>query len=373
MNGRNQANYSFNSFVVAAENQSFKAAESFCEAEYIDVDQPGEDDEYGLNCSPETLELLRGLSQQARDALDTEAIGKVEAEPRKMRSRAEEEASQRLRGKAELERNKLPSDLTANRFREHDPVPTMVRIMKAIRKNVEASPECIDTGIKRMLQEFQDDEILCTRLAISHFSSDTAKIFCTGVVPMTGGWPSPDALPLVWRRTHASDYPSLREIESGKEKGLHVRGVYLLQSYENWRSKAFHYYVGSGRSAQGGILLRALQHGDPEYRARNSSLYLYKHLNRPGIWYRIYRLSDWPAISEVPGKDDTFDEILLMEKLWQIRLRTGVSGKMSGFFRAVQDSFDGDTPVKVMHKGLNVYSALEKTRKYPGAANRSFS
>jgi hypothetical protein len=61
------ANYSFNSFVVAAENQSF-TAQSFCEAEY--VESVYEEDEYGCTSSPETLELLHGLSQKARESLE---------------------------------------------------------------------------------------------------------------------------------------------------------------------------------------------------------------------------------------------------------------------------------------------------------------
>ena len=146
----------------------------------------GEEDEYGLKCSAETLELLHGLSQKAREALDVEAGEQERAKLDKMRSRAEIEASQRLHGKAELGRNKLPLDVTATRFRENNPVLTTVLIMRVIRKCVQTSPDVVNTGIRKMLKEFEDDELLCTRLAL-HFTSAIAKIFYTGVIPMTDG------------------------------------------------------------------------------------------------------------------------------------------------------------------------------------------
>ena len=376
MNGRMESNYSFDSFVVAAENQSFKATESFYETQHDELDQSGDEDEYGLKCSAETLELLHGLSQKAREALDAEACEKEEAELDKMRSRAELEASQRLRGKAELDRNKLPPDVTTNRFRENEPVPMMVTIMQSIRKSVNTSPMGIDTGIRRFLQEFQQDELLCTRLAL-HFTSAIAKIFCTGIIPMVAGWPSPHDITLVWQQSYADSYPSLQSFELGHQKGRYPRGVYLLQLYKvvpgSPHQLTLNYYIGSGRSSQGGMLFRAVQHADPKHRERNITLHLYKNLNQPGARYRIYCLTDWPAIAEVPSTVDDFDEILLMEMLWQIRLRTGAKRKMSAFFEEVQGSFDGDVPITPKWGGLNVDSAIERPRRYAGSALRSFS
>lgn len=310
------ANYSFNSFVVAAENQSF-TAQSFCEAEY--VEPAYEEDEYGCTSSSETLELLHGLSQKARESLEV-VKAEQEAKSEKARSRAEFEASQRLRGKAELPENNLPTAHITKHFGKKDLVPTMVRAMKAVRKGVETSPECVDTGIKRMLKEFQDDEILCTRLA-THLSSESAKLFCTGDIKnSTLNIYSPYGLPLIWKKSSASKYSALSSFERGEQKGIHERGVDLLWFHEALTDHGYRCYVGSGRSAQGGMILRALQHGDPKHRAKNPTTHLYKHLGQPGTTHRVYRLARWPAIDEVPSKEETFDEILLVEMLWQIRL-----------------------------------------------------
>jgi hypothetical protein len=371
MNNQVGASESFNAFVLAAENQSFNAptAQSFCETEYID--ETYEEDEYGCTSSPETLELLHGLSQKAREALQLEKAEQEEAEPAKARSRAENEASQRLRGKAELPRNQLPIDLTGHRFREKDLLPIIVRTMKAARKGVEKSPECVYTGGKRMLKEFQDDELLCNRLASLHFNSASTKLFCTGDVQATTlDHYSPYSLPLIWRRSHASHYPSFASFESKEQQGLHCRGVYLLVLCFSGRMWC---YVGSGGSARGGILFRTVQHADPNWRAKNATLHLYRHLSQPGTRYRIYCLAEWPAIDGIPSQDETYDEIRPVEMLWQIRLATGAPGRMSPFFRDVQNNFDGGAPRATIYRGLNVDAALEKTRNYAGGGNRSFS
>jgi hypothetical protein len=281
------ANYSFNSFVVAADNQPF-TAQSFCEAEY--VEPAYEEGEYGCTSSPETLELLHGLSQKARESLEV-VKAEQEAKSEKARSRAEFEAFQRLRGKAELPENNLPTAHITNHFGQKDLVPTMVRAMKAIRKGVETSPECVDTGVKRILKEFQDDEILRTRLA-THLSSESAKLFCTGDIKnSTLNIYSPYGLPLIWKKSSASKYRALSLFERGEQKGIYERGVYLLWSHEALTDHGYGCYVGSGHSAQGDMIFRALQHADPKHRAKNPTTHLYKHLGQPGTTHRVCRLA----------------------------------------------------------------------------------
>ena len=133
-------------------------------------------------------------------------------------------------------------------------------------------------------------------------------------------------------------------------------------------------YVGSGHSARGGMLYRSVQHADPKYRAENPSVLLYKHLNEPGVSHRVYALCEWPAIDRPPHKEETYDEILLLEAICQIRLATGCPRKSSKFFRATQDCFNshGESPRGNVYRGLNIEFALEKKRKYVGALNRSF-
>jgi hypothetical protein len=127
-----------------------------------------------------------------------------------------------------------------------------------------------------------------------------------------------------------------------------------------------------GGSARGGLLFRAIQHADPNWRAENATLHLYKHLSQPGTRYRIYCLAKWPEIDGIASQDETYDEIRLVEMLWQIRLAIGAPRRMPPFFRDVQNNFDKEAPRATIYRGLNVDSALEKTRNYVGSANRSF-
>jgi hypothetical protein len=43
--------------------------------------------------------------------------------------------------------------------------------------------------------------------------------------------------------------------------------------------------------------------------------------------HRIFYLPEWPAIDGIPSRDDTYDEIRLVEMLWQIRLATEAPGE----------------------------------------------
>ncbi|PMD34888.1 hypothetical protein L207DRAFT_128571 [Hyaloscypha variabilis F] len=369
MNKKSGPNYSFNSFVVAAENQSFTAVQSLSEAECLE--QFDEEDEYGLTSSPETLELLQGLLQKACEAL-TEVMGEDErVNPTETRSVAEKDASQRLRDKATLDRKKLPMDLIAHHFGDPNLVPLLVRALYACRKIAGIWPGPVDTGLKRLFKEFPDDEQLCTKLAL-RFTNGGARIFCNGSITADSLGSSPShALPLIWSRSEAAKYPSLSSFKNDEQKGLYKRGVYWCEAYgpDPGNPSRYNLYVsvGSGRSAKGGMLYRAVQH------AENPTSLLYKHLNRPGTGYRIYSVCEWPAISVIPSKEETYDEILLVEALCQLRFRSGYLGRRSRFFKAVQDTFDDGCPEMKPWIGLNVDSALEKPRKYSGAANRSFS
>jgi hypothetical protein len=388
-NNYTEFNDSVTGFVIAAENETGPEYgsipdESFFEAELID--RTSEEDEYGFSSSPETLELLCGLSQNAREALELEKVEQEkdpdpevepqsELDPVKQRSIAESEASQRQRGRADLPRNRLPVDLIAHYFGQKDLVPTMVKVMKALRKSVEMRPECIDTGVKRMLKEFPDDEQLCTNLAL-RFNYGSAKLFSSDNITAGSLLSSPShALPIVWARSRTGLYPPLWSFEEDKQKGLHKRGVYLLELWKPSSEHPGHFhmfaYVGSGRSAKGGMLYRSIQHADPKYRAEHPTILLYKHLKEPWVSHRVYALCEWPAIAQPPSKEETYDEILLLEAMCQIRLGTGCPKGMSKFFREAQDCFDVENPRTVVYRGLNRESALEKTRRY-GAAVQPF-
>ena len=89
----------------------------------------------------------------------------------------------------------------------------MVNVMKALRKGVETTPEIIDTGVKRMLKEFSDDEQLCTNLAL-RFNDGSAKLFCSDNVTAGSLLNSPSyALPIAWARSRAALYPPLSSFE----------------------------------------------------------------------------------------------------------------------------------------------------------------
>jgi hypothetical protein len=81
------------------------------------------------------------------------------------------------------------------------------------------------------------------------------------------------------------------------------------------------------------MILRALQHADAKHMAKNPPTHLYKHPGQPGTTHRVYRPARWPAINEVPSKEETSVEILLGEMLWQIRPRYRISHENVAFFQ----------------------------------------
>jgi hypothetical protein len=104
----------------------------------------------------------------------------------------------------------------------------MAKTLKAVRRGVATSPQCVDTGVKIFLKGFEDDELLCNRLASLHFNSASARLFCTGpaaVAAIMIDPHSPSHLPIIWTKSRASRYPPLASFESKEQQGIHCRGV----------------------------------------------------------------------------------------------------------------------------------------------------
>lgn len=270
------ANDSFDALVFAAENE-VATIESVREPE--DIDQLFEEDEYEFTGSPETVEQLHGLSQKAREDLQAQ-FNQIEKVDDQVRTKEELEASQRQRGKSELARDQLPLDLLTHFWKDQDLAAEIMRCINLMRRHIEQYPGCVDPGVKRYFKEFGNNRHICTQLGM-HFNSGSVEIFSKGSPSIfkTMSLSSRGVL-LIWDTLHspATDYPPLSSFEAGHEKGRHKRGVYLIKAHKP--QSRVRYCIGSGRSAKGGMLLRAIQHGCFEYRKENPQ-FLYTYLNNP--------------------------------------------------------------------------------------------
>jgi hypothetical protein len=165
-------------------------------------------------------------------------------------------------------------------------------------------------------------------------------------------------------------YPNLQQMENPdiEPKGNHKRGVYLSEvwrfckiccrkGYMHIRKRW--YYVGSGRAAQGGMLIRAIQGANQKYRNSAGPMPLYELLEDDNIGFRVYSLAEWDGITAEPVSEETFDDILLVEALFQVALQTGYGNRASTKFKRLQLAFHGPNPKPVAYYGLNVRSALE--------------
>ncbi|KAE9365919.1 hypothetical protein N431DRAFT_86750 [Stipitochalara longipes BDJ] len=183
-----------------------------------------EDDEDNYEFTSSLGVLLRSISsQKAREELEAEDIGRKDEQPAITRPDAEIQASQRLRGWAKHDSNQVSTEQIANRFGQKDLVPKMVEAVSVIRSAVEQNPENVGPGIKRLLEEFEDDERLCSLLA-THFNCESARLFCVGRKNVESLLE--DGLPIIWDEMHK--YPSLRSFKAWKQNGLHPRGVHLI-------------------------------------------------------------------------------------------------------------------------------------------------
>jgi hypothetical protein len=110
-------------------------------------------------------------------------------------------------------------------------------------------------------------------------------------------------------------------------------------------------------------MLRVEQHTDPDFRdSQPSELYR--------AWYRlsapcvaIYKLAEWDPLpmGRRRGRVEGFDEILLVEAIWQVVLQTSAQGNMSEFTQYLRERGSGNADlISNVWRGCNVNSALEK-------------
>lgn len=227
----------------------------------------------------------------------------------------------------------------------------------------------IDDGCKELFNQVPDDQMLASVIS-DRLNPYSAELFLGTSSMATTGPPGQ----LLWEScpNRSSGYRAPPESRS--------RGVYLVVLCEcchNGSPPTTEYrYVGSGRSVKGkgeftdkgGVMLRVAQHTSPGYREKfPSKLYdTWKNLRSPCV--AIYLLSEWNELSikAHPASDETFDDILLAEAVWQVVLQTsstGRDGRLSEFTDFLQGQSNGyESLFSNVWRGCNVDSALEKSR-----------
>jgi hypothetical protein len=230
---------------------------------------------------------------------------------------------------------------------------TIRRLRKAVQTYQDQ--EIIDEGCKRLFTRIRDDEELAS-LMPSHFYQQSAALFL-GVHSEERGIPPGPLL-----------YESCPYHGSTKAPESRSRGVYLVVVRECCHGRGLpintpeYKYVGSGRSPEG-VMLRVEQHTDPDFRdSQPSELYR--------AWYRlsapcvaIYKLAEWDPLpmGRRRGRVEGFDEILLVEAIWQVVLQTSAQGNMSEFTQYLRERGSGNADlISNVWRGCNVNSALEK-------------
>jgi hypothetical protein len=280
----------------------------------------------------------------------------------------QQEASQRQRGRAARHRSEYYRNHGTQNFR--NVIPGMVEVIRAFRGVVEEHPEKVDPGCLRLLKEFSDDDQLAQIVSDScPEASRTLFIHCQ--LPAR----ERTSLPRVWCSQDAAHqaYPSRQDLYESRT-GLYKRGVYwiLMNKSPVFRdpNDIYRHYVGSGRSPKGGMLLRAVEHSDAKYREEHPKSGLYSFLGKPDVKHKICILSEWAPIEEYnPGKEETFDEILFTEALWQALLCSGDVDNMSGLASRLENALDQIRPAGMFERsGINVRSALEPP--YPERNNK---
>ncbi|KUJ15205.1 uncharacterized protein LY89DRAFT_735336 [Mollisia scopiformis] len=317
----------------------------------------------------------------------------------------EQQADKRQSGHLERSRTQLS---TAVAFPPHESefIDLLEKHLKAQAKTILCRREKVDSGAVAFLKEFKDDTRQAAVHINGHFRNRTCSLFLMGNVLRNLHPGLPLYLPSLCDPDTAKKekYPSRQAFDRGDETGKHQRRVYLIRAVRKeliepvtlllsylapstststqpllvrYRYTVFH-YVGSDRSAKGGMLLRAVEAAAPEY-CRGNRTELHKELSNLNTTFKVYILADWDSIRSELSKESDFDEILIAEAICQTILRTGClfrqSGnrgeKMTGFFKHLQLEAGDDEPLP-NNNGLNVQSALESLR-YPDRRNTSFS
>lgn len=241
-----------------------------------------------------------------------------------------------------------------------DLISKLASIIARLRIAVENyhDQEVIDEGCRRLLMEVGDDEKLAYLMS-THFTQHSAALFLGGHSMVTGSPPGP----LLWESCPVRGYIMGPQTRS--------RGVYLIDLSQcshgggPLTNTPEYKYVGSGRSARGGVGLRVAEHSDPNYRnSHGSRLYRVWDNLRPAC-VAIYLLAEWDPlpIDANPGRYETFDDILLAEAIWQVALQTSAPDYMSDFTHFLRSKVPGDKDlVSNVWQGCNINSALEKSR-----------
>jgi hypothetical protein len=272
------------------------------------------------------------------------------------------EAYDRQRGRSSrIKKSKSLRDTnTVDKAFHANLISKLASIIARLRVAVETYPdqEVIDEGCRRLLMEVKDDEKLAYLMS-THFTQHSAALFLGMHSMVTGSPPGP----LLWEGCPNRGYRVGPQTRS--------RGVYLIVLSQcshgggSPMNTSEYKYVGSGRSARGGVGLRVAEHTDPGYRnSHGSQLYRIWDNLRPAC-VAIYLLAEWDhlPIDANPGHFETFDDILLAEAIWQVALQTSAPGYMSDFTHFLRSQVPGDMDlVSNAWQGCNVNSALEKSR-----------
>ncbi|CAG8949088.1 hypothetical protein HYFRA_00002217 [Hymenoscyphus fraxineus] len=243
--------------------------------------------------------------------------------------------------------------------------------IEMLRAAVQAYPavDRINEGCKELLRQVPDNHMIASAIS-PHFNRQSCDHFL-GI----DHWGSRAASGnLLWASCPNNGYGYHTDAIDPRARGVYL--IVLSECCHGGRPSTTQYhYVGSGRSVNGkgraagtgGVMRRVAEHTSPEYRHANpSTLYnTWHNLQSPCV--AIYLLAEWNALPTTanPASDESFDDILLAEAVWQVMLQTfttGRDGNWSDFTAFLQGMCYGHERLFGHPTGCNVDSALEKKR-----------
>jgi hypothetical protein len=148
----------------------------------------------------------------------------------------------------------------------------------------------------------------------------------------------------------------------GELRDKYPKGIYEVQNVNHITGEK-QIYIGSGLRNEGGMLIRALQHSNHEYRElhrQKSNRPVYEELGREGWTHSVYILS---AYSVTDPMD--YGEALVFESLWQAVRCAGSRSKNKYMYPAMQEfekAVHNVTELKayVGHRGLCLKTGMQE-------------
>jgi hypothetical protein len=257
-------------------------------------------------------------------------------------------------------------------------VDKMESSIEMLQAAVHAYPKnnIIDNGCKSLLDQVKANPDFAWQLAnrlAGHFNRQSAALFLGMPPGLSTRTTTPG--PLLWQDDLCTERHFERPTIQPSDRR---RGVYLIvlrpccHDISSSTSNKELRYVGSGRSARGGVMLRVREHTKYEVDYRNGANHglkpkLYDEWNKlEPACAAIYLLAEWDELPPYanPGLADDFDDILLAEAIWQVVLQTAVrdENRMSEFTQFLKGQLPEDERlVNEYWEGCNVNSALEKS------------